>query len=85
MQGGPLGVFWLDYSTTSELSRAVAIRARENTHPAPRRWSTHCAPAAGIWAEGRVLPDFGRFTRPDWWICGVCFFLLPLLLVWWVA
>ena len=28
---------------------------------------------------------FGAFTAIDWWICGLAFVVLPLLLVWWAA
>ena len=37
------------------------------------------------WMSDADETELGSFTRLDWWICGVCFFLLPLVLVWWVA
>ena len=37
------------------------------------------------WMSDADETEFGSFTRLDWWICGVCFFLLPLVLVWRVA
>ena len=37
------------------------------------------------WMSDADETERGSFTRLDWWICGVCFFLLPLVLVWWVA
>jgi hypothetical protein len=37
------------------------------------------------WMSDSDGTEFGSFTRLDWWISGVCFFLLPLVLVWWVA
>lgn len=27
--------------------------------------------------------EFGRFTRVDWTICTVGFFVLPILIAWW--
>jgi hypothetical protein len=38
-----------------------------------------------VWMSDADEAEFGRFTRLDWWICSLCFFLLPLVLVWWVA
>jgi hypothetical protein len=29
--------------------------------------------------------EFGTFTRLDWIVCTVAFFVLPLLAVWWWA
>jgi len=37
------------------------------------------------WMTDADEAEFGRFTRLDWWICGVCFCALPLLMVWWLA
>jgi hypothetical protein len=37
------------------------------------------------WMSQADDAEFGSFTRLDWWICGICFLLLPLTLVWWVA
>jgi len=37
------------------------------------------------WMDDADESEFGGFTRLDWWICGVCFCVLPLLMVWWLA
>lgn len=37
------------------------------------------------WMSQADEAEFGEFTRLDWWICSICFFALPLLVVWWVA
>ncbi|HEY5658925.1 MAG TPA: hypothetical protein VIY27_14135 [Myxococcota bacterium] len=37
------------------------------------------------WMTEADEAEFGNFTRLDWWICSVCFFFLPLVVVWWVA
>jgi hypothetical protein len=37
------------------------------------------------WMTESDEAEFGAFTRLDWWICTLCFFVLPLVVVWWMA
>jgi len=37
------------------------------------------------WMTEADEAEFGAFTRLDWWICTLCFFALPLVVVWWMA